>query len=354
MTSPRKRLVQTAIFAALWLAGLELLTRTFLVSPTNIVPDPAVGYLYAPNSTALIETADAGFKRASFNELGFNDGPLGRNDPRPRILVLGDSYVEAFQVPRGQNFMGRLGTARPDLHFVNGGRSGLDPVTEFAMFEKLAPVVHPAGVILVVNSGDAADLLADGLKVKRCGPEICGYSMGPIAQPNRTGLAGVISRSSGLLTYVVRRFEAPVRAGLPRIADWVPRFASARASAPSADSYTAGDFGALLTFVFGRIASKYPLLVVTVPNLTFEPGGKTVVSDGGAFERITRSAAAGAGADLVDAAPILTAAYAKSGQPPRGFDFNQPGIGHLNQAGHLALAQEIERHLGILEIKVAR
>ncbi|HEY6577801.1 MAG TPA: hypothetical protein VIY09_00635 [Rhizomicrobium sp.] len=348
-------MLQTALFIVAWLVGLEVLTRSFLLSPTNIVPDPLVGYLYAPDSTALIETADAGFRRASFNELGLNDWPVAPNDRRPRILVLGDSYVEAFQVPRSRNFLGVLGRDRRDLRFVNGGRSGLDPVSEYLMLEKLAPAVHPAGVILVVNSGDANDLLADGLTISRCwnGRDICGYAMPPIAQPYRHGAEGAMGRSSALLTYLVRRFEAPARAELPRIARWLPAFAAAKASARSADSYSAEDFEPLLVCIFRRIALRYRLIVVAVPDMEFAPGGRSAVNDKGAFAERVGRAAATAGATFFDAAPVLAADYARTGQPPRGFEFNRPGSGHLNAAGHAAVAHGIERHLGIFEQRIA-
>src|SRR5215469_14928188 len=105
--------LQLALFAIGWCVGLEILVRLLLTSPSNIIPDTQLGSFYAPNSSALIETPDAGPREVSFNELGLNDGPIQPKGDRARILVLGDSYVEALQLPRRQNFLGVMAHDEP-------------------------------------------------------------------------------------------------------------------------------------------------------------------------------------------------------------------------------------------------
>jgi len=345
---PRNFVARLALFGIAWCIGLELLTRLFLVSPSNVVPDPTLGSKYAPNSTVLIETPDAGFLRVSFNEFGFNDGPLAPGDHRRRILVLGDSYVEAFQLPRTQNFLGIMGRDRPDLRFVNGARSGLDPVTESLMLEKLAPLIRPARVIILVNSGDPADMLADGITVRRCtGTQgICDYTLRPIPPLHRSRLAGLLSGRSALLTYLLRRFQQPIDTQWAHLRGRLSPNARPGAATRAPGAYAAKDFEPLLALVFRRIAQRYGLIVVAVPDLQFESAGRSAAADGGAFEKRVGAAALKAGAVFFDAGPALMSAYARSGQPPNGFAFRRPGTGHLNAEGHAAVAHGLERYLG--------
>ncbi|HEY3637450.1 MAG TPA: hypothetical protein VGK90_04805 [Rhizomicrobium sp.] len=349
------RLLKTGLFIVMWVAALEVLTRLFMVSPSNVVPDPALGYMYAPNSTVRIESADAGFRRASFNALGLNDWPLRADDHRPRVLVLGDSYVEALQVDRPENFIGILGRERPALRFVNGGRSGLDPVTEYLMLRKLAPLVNPAAIIMVENLGDRTDLLADGITIERCrnSNEICNYHSKPVPEISRTGLVG-LARESALVTFVARRLEEPVRQFLAGIRQWRSRPAVFAESSPPGERYTDGDFEPLLACIFRNIASHYKLIIAAVPDTDFEPAGKSEIPDGGKFQRDVERAANAVGAGYFDAAPVLETLYRQTGQPPRGFAFSQPGHGHLNADGHAALAHGLENQIDALGLKVAR
>ncbi len=338
---------QIPAFVVAWLAALELLVRAFLVTPSNIVADPQLGYMYRPDSTMLIESADAGFKRVTLNEFGLNDWPIG-NDRRPRIVVLGDSYVEAFQVPRAENFVSILGHDAPQFRFVNAGRSGLDPVTERMMLEKLAPRLHPAGVIMIVNAGDRFDFLNDHLTVRRCGSPsaICAYRLPPISPVATTGIAG-LARRSALVTFLARRFQEPVADELAQARALLLPSATAKAANLPAGGYRDEDFEDLLACVFRRIRARYPLIVVAVPNTDFGPGRLSTAPDGGAFETAVARAAADSGATYFDAGPALEQAYRQSGQPPRGFAFNTPGAGHLNAAGHRTLARGLERELSI-------
>jgi hypothetical protein len=339
---------QIPLFLVAWLGALELLVRLFLVTPSNIIADPQLGYMYQPNSTMRIESADAGFRRVGVNEFGLNDWPLRDGDTRRRIVVLGDSYVEAFQLPRAQNFVAILGRDDPQLRFVNAGRSGLDPITESMMLEKLTPRIQPAGVIMVVNAGDRFDFLGDHLTTARCAPAICAYRLPPIRPVATSGLAG-LARQSALVTFLARRFMDPVASEIAEAKRMFPQFAAAKASPTPPDGYRDRDFEGVLGCVFRRIESRYPLLVVAIPQIDFEASGRSAPSDGGAFEADVARAAAASGARFFDAGPALEDVYARTGQPPRGFPYNTPGAGHLNAAGHETLARGIEPFVAMFE-----
>jgi hypothetical protein len=346
---PRSFPLQVLLFVALWCLALETFTRFLLVSPSNVGPDSMLGSTFDPNTTVRIETADAGFKTISVNELGLNDDQVLAKRGRKRILVLGDSYVQAFQVRRAENFVGLMNHDRPQFQFINAGKAGLDPTSEYLMFEKLLPVLKPDGAIIVVNTGDEADLLSDGVKVQRAGHAIVGYTARSLSIGGADWrLRRAIGRSA-LVTYISRRYQAPFAAEAAQWKSWFARM-TGHAPAPDPNSYAQSDFEPLLSLVFGRIDANCPLLVVGVPDVDFAPGGKTSTPDGHAFELAVARAAKVAGASYLDAGPVLAEAYARNGeQLPRGFDFTAPGIGHLNRIGHRALADALESRLSFFE-----
>ena len=68
-----------------------------------------------------------GYSVSTTNALGFFDDELRTPRPRLRALLLGDSYSEALQVPRKQNFSSVAERLVPGLEVVNSGLSGRSP-----------------------------------------------------------------------------------------------------------------------------------------------------------------------------------------------------------------------------------
>jgi hypothetical protein len=97
------------------LAGLAWLTATLLIAEIvfsiagigeseYLRPDPVCGVAPMPNKH--VTWRKEGFARLQFNSMGMQDGErqLAKPPGVRRIAVVGDSYVEAVQVDRSQNF----------------------------------------------------------------------------------------------------------------------------------------------------------------------------------------------------------------------------------------------------------
>ena len=152
-------LALAVVAAEIWLRA----TRPFpgRLAPMHFVPD--VGHVSKPG-VEIRHTNHADFWTVSrTNRLGFADRePI---DPAPaaagcHVVAIGDSFVEALQVPIAGKFHVRLETlARrelPDLDVTTSafGHSGFAPVNELAFYDEYARHLHPRLVVLVFTVND--------------------------------------------------------------------------------------------------------------------------------------------------------------------------------------------------------
>ena len=116
--------------------------------------DPELGWLPVPGSTkpfvARLQT------EAATNALGLRDTELG-DDPRPRILVLGDSFVWGYGVQAADRFTEVLQKELPASRVVNAGVSGYGTDQEYLLMNRLWGLVRPAVVLLIVCTHNDRD-----------------------------------------------------------------------------------------------------------------------------------------------------------------------------------------------------
>ena len=98
------------------------------------------------------------------NALGMNDAeiPAVKEAEERRVLVLGDSFVEARQVPIARNFCGRLARRLSDesgrcVRVMNAGVSSYSPIIEYVQYEQLRTRLQPDVVVLVLFANDIFD-----------------------------------------------------------------------------------------------------------------------------------------------------------------------------------------------------
>ena len=89
------------------------------------------------------------------NADGFRDRrELRAEDPRPRVLVLGDSMVFGPAVEEGERVTELLEAAEPGWRVDNLGMVGFGPDLMLRVLEDVGPATHPAVVVLVLFSHD--------------------------------------------------------------------------------------------------------------------------------------------------------------------------------------------------------
>lgn len=131
------------------------------VWPTRL--DPTVGFVFQPHATVRWTNLRDFCVEQNANSLGFlDDEPVRDLAPgRRRIVVLGDSFVEAVQVPLATKFhivLERSLEARGQSVAVDAfGRSGCGTTDELAFYEQFASSLHPDLVILLFINNDIAN-----------------------------------------------------------------------------------------------------------------------------------------------------------------------------------------------------
>ena len=155
-------LALVVVAAELWLRA----TRPFAgrLAPMHFVPD--VGHVRKPDAE-IRRTNHADFWTVSrTNRLGFADRePIdpARAAAGCHVVAIGDSFVEALEVPIADKFHVRLETlARrelPDLDVTTSafGNGGFAPVNELAFYDEYARHLHPRLVVLVFTVNDLWD-----------------------------------------------------------------------------------------------------------------------------------------------------------------------------------------------------
>ncbi|HEU4365676.1 MAG TPA: SGNH/GDSL hydrolase family protein [Candidatus Krumholzibacteria bacterium] len=132
-------------------------------------PDPEIGYRFTPGRAYWFFAENDHPVEGRINALGWRDYERARDKPAGcyRVAVLGDSYVEAFQVELDSTFAAiaerRLNaTLEPGgrtVEFMNFGRSGMTTTEERIVLERDVFRCDPdAVVVLFTFDNDIADV----------------------------------------------------------------------------------------------------------------------------------------------------------------------------------------------------
>jgi hypothetical protein len=121
---------------------------------------PGKGSTYMPN--AYYRHTKEGFSEGLFNSHGFRDYERTYEKPHGvfRIVVLGDSYIEAFQVQLEESFTAQLEkllnahTAATRFEVLSLGESGFGTAEEYIRYLNFGVAYEPDLVILAFTTGN--------------------------------------------------------------------------------------------------------------------------------------------------------------------------------------------------------
>ena len=129
-------------------------------------PDRTVGWVLTPGrrgeaSVCGGDQHEVARHRIEVNDLGQRDRPrhYRRTPGRRRVLVLGDSFVEALQVDLEDTFPARLERTL-GVEMLNAGVSGYSTDNELRAFLRAGRRYHPDAVLLLLHVGN--DVLENG------------------------------------------------------------------------------------------------------------------------------------------------------------------------------------------------
>lgn len=336
----------------------ELLLRQFVTAPSNQIFDPQIGYRYQPGSE-IFDGAE-GFAHNRLNSLGLNAAEIDTTKPR-RALLLGDSYTESRQVERARNFMSVASAALPDWDIVNGGRDGLNIVNTIVVAERLARLAHFDRIVLVTSNADYVDDLLDPAVLVTRRPD--GRPEIRMVVESREQLKQAFEKivhHSALAVQLIRQCKPMILEVQSTVLGWrthrwFARDAVAAAPVAPVAASAAGDAEAArdalraerLRLVIAQLRQIAPVSVVYIHQLEFRSAHEAVP---GAIparsEAALRAILEPLGVPFASTGPALAASYRRTGEAPFGFNATQPGIGHLNTAGHQVIGRVLADLIG--------
>jgi lysophospholipase L1-like esterase len=166
LTKSKQILLKLGLFAGAILFILfvaEIGLRVAGVSyPRTSQADPVLGTIHRPG--IAFHFYDEGDAWVGFNSAGFRDAewPIAKPAGEFRIVVLGDSYVEAVQVPVADRFTEVLANDLKDqpafadrtVRVMNFGMSGYGTAQELLLLRDRVAVYQPDLVVLAFLSGN--------------------------------------------------------------------------------------------------------------------------------------------------------------------------------------------------------
>jgi lysophospholipase L1-like esterase len=122
--------------------------------------DKVLGTVFIPGAKGVYKSVN-GQVLIEINSLGLRDEefPLEKPEGEKRILVLGDSYVEALQVPLDQTFLKLLEDklSANNILVINGGHSGYGQAEQLLFWRLKGGALSPDLVMLFFSANDIID-----------------------------------------------------------------------------------------------------------------------------------------------------------------------------------------------------
>ncbi len=359
-----KKLALVAVEFALLFALLEVALR-LTVAPQIDVPhlrvDPHGFYTWYPGARFTYHNLPhveppAATVRINSHGLRGAELPAERPAGERRVLVVGDSYTAAVQLPEEEIFTTLLETelnaARPRMRYrvLNAGVNGAGTAHELLYFQNAGAALASDVVVLQFSWNDVQDTQAhDGFRLTTSGVDLRDDLRHP--PPWRGPLLALRDAlgNRSLVFYLCYRAVAQLLgAGTARAAESVPPAATAPSASepPPAAARSGAGRGAIAAadpavtlvarlaaeFVRAANAAGAPVVLLTIPEPLYVRGGDPVYAQ---VVEAFRAIVAGTRNQLVVADPLLVAAES------RGEATFLANDGHLSPAGHRVVADAL-------------
>lgn len=324
------------------LLGTEWVLRSWVTSPSRQHFDAELGWVYQPHAT-LLSTREGG-AHIVLNELGMNDSPLLAEPDVCRVLVLGDSYTEALQLPTESNFV-ELAEDKTGLDLVNAGRSGLSPPQYVVLALRVQPRVRANEYLAVLTTGDWRDIekALDQVDVSSAGEiKLRSNSKDAMRQ-----FLEPLTQHSALFTYLMRRGGVVWK----RISDhrWFTALTQesevvhqTKTEPTASSSHKEAEIRQLARTALVALNRDKPLRLIFVPKLNFSPESlQASMMQSAEVGRKFQDIAEELDLPFHDTTPALLASYQSTGEPTHGYQNASPVDGHPSPAGHRVIASGI-------------
>ncbi len=186
----------------------ELMLRILVIAPAATVSDEELGWMYKPN--AKIIHSSEGYAHLTFDAYGFNNKSIINMFSERTLLVFGDSYTEALQVDRANNFVSLASNKLKCMHIYNSGRSGLSLIDYPVVYKKFRRYGLIESAIIIVTPGDINDINSGNYTIKYSDDsnEIISIQLQQQKLSKFRESLDIILSSSSLLTILKNKFKA--------------------------------------------------------------------------------------------------------------------------------------------------
>jgi hypothetical protein len=324
------------------LAAGEVTTRLWIASPSSMVPDARYGSTYLPHARVVHSTE--GWSASRTNSLGLIDDELRVPRPPVRAILLGDSFVEAKQVARRDDFAHVAERRLAGLEVVSVGCSGRSPNEYANWLEDHGPQLAPDIVVVQLNDWDLADVLAHPGSTGRAAANDV------VTEPTTAaGHAGSLKRlwqrlqhDSALVALAWGRLKPLAQDAVARLSDRLHGTVTTATNADPPTRVADPRAPALMDALHHRFAGHTPRLIyLYIPSMDYfgphadygEPRVAAFYHAFAARNRVT----------VVDPLQELRAEFARTGRPLHGFSNSVLGTGHLNVDGHRVVGERLAR-----------
>ena len=139
----------------------EIGLRVFHTEAVLTLPHSVYHHTRPPDWTGRWRSNQGEFdQRVSFNRLGLRGSLPGDSDDRKKILVLGDSMIEALQVSEEETFCGQLeDNIEGDYSILNAGIGGYSPILMLLRLPELLKEFGPEIVLVALFPNDLEEEL---------------------------------------------------------------------------------------------------------------------------------------------------------------------------------------------------
>lgn len=172
-----RSLLLTVLSLAICVGVLEVVLRTTHLFGARVAwtePDPLIGWRFTPGREYWFNAENDHPITGRINSMGWRDRERVHNARAARVAVLGDSFVEAFQVELDSTFLAiaerRLtDSLKRPVEILNFGRSGMGSAEALLVLKRDVLPLNPSIVVLVFTPhNDVADVnpatASDGLR----------------------------------------------------------------------------------------------------------------------------------------------------------------------------------------------
>lgn len=309
----------------------EVLARAFLTSPSQVRSDPKMGWAYISGGT-VFQTRE-GWSVNTINSMGLNDSDPTDHPYPLNFLTVGDSFTEAIQVSRQDNFNEIAESTLGCANIINAGRMGL-ALTHYPLIAANINVDYPiSSIVVVLNSWDLKDtLVKKGRLLKSDDGELLDIEPVFKQQTAMRQKFKIVFEYSALATYLAERLKSmlsinKVRGGKVKEVDLEKQ------------KNEVLQFKKIFEFTLNKLQKIAPTSILYIPNLSYAADGvSNETEDSLYFGRILKEVTEKHGVGFYTTAEVLKETYQQNLRP--GVGFANAGIvtGHLNDSGHKAVA----------------